>query len=666
MINTALSVVRPLADWSDAVSVEFMQMRLKLSGLTPKEANAYPISSKFGMGAFCIAYPNERMYRIRYDRKEDKYISPKNVNDIWYAPSDTPETLRAANELFIIEGELKAARFKKQWPDAAVVGIGGAWNFSMRQEDKQHVLLPSLIEILKPDKRVIVIFDGDIETKIHIQMAAAALKRLLKPHLCGLDIFCPPVGKGVDDWLEQTSNPTFADLKTVHADTLAESRSRRAKALGCTFIDDKLVINERNTMILLADFYKDRLFVDRRLGTYLEGELVNIDTLERQSLFYLQETYNARWRGGAVTTAIAEVIEGFESDLVQNLINKLVWDGVERLNTWGSKHFETRWPEYANEWGRILLTGFAMRLLEPGCKVDKVAILAGPQGIGKSTFFEDLSTFEGHRMYFACTQVASSSGDANRTQGMMFKRSTIVDLAEGVVFETRKVHMDTVKQLLTQREDEFRYPYKKSVDVVARGFVFVGTTNRYDQLSDTTGSRRYMYLRVNKITRLAYDEKLQILAEVKHKLSELRNTEWWLERVDIATAPDELKEVANIDTLSVQELINTQFVKTDANVEFIMHLLSSNEVASLKKDTNVKFISSPYLAARAPSTSKLTANMWGRILSSLEDSPTCPYKFERWRLTRASLFGNPAMIDMYMSTCTNSQEQISGFKVTKK
>jgi hypothetical protein len=383
---------------------------------------------------------------------------------------------------------------------------------------------------------------------------------------------------------------------------------------------------------------------------------------------YMQGQINAYYKTGAIKQGAAMVMKHKQRDLVQEMLRAEPWDGIPRLATWATDYFDSDWPEWTNEWGRVLMTGLGLRILTPGTKADKVCILAGAQGIGKSTFFEALSEFGGEQFYYACTQLASSAGDANRTQGMMFARSTIVDLAEGVVFETKKQVMDTVKQVLTQRVDEYRIPYSKSPTIEPRGYIFVGTTNRYDQLSDVTGSRRYCYLKTGHIKKLPYQIKMQILAEVATNEASIRDTDWWEEQVDISTRPAQYREEGTEHIKSAQELVNLQFTKQDAGNDFILNILDHNELMCIR-DTDIPYITANYLAARSGGEIKdmMSTNMWGRRLSALSNSPTFPYLLIPARKRMPQLGGgNDNVRALYMSGIGNSQMMINGFIVRKK
>ena len=60
------------------------------------------------------------------------------------------------------------------------------------------------------------------------------------------------------------------------------------------------------------------------------------------------------------------------------------WDGQPRLNTWLSAHLGAERNGYTQAVGRAWLISAVARVMEPGCKVDTMIVLEGPQGIGKS------------------------------------------------------------------------------------------------------------------------------------------------------------------------------------------------------------------------------------------------------------------------------------------
>jgi hypothetical protein len=662
-----LSLVRPLRE-DHPLSVAFMHADLARSGLVPEDLNAYPIGLQ-GLGttpAYVIPYHDPRMYRTRFDRKVDKYTQPKNLRDVWWSPRQDIELFRTKNIIYLIEGEKKAAKFVKTWPGLPTFGIGGAHNALVKDADGTRRLLPAIVGALRPDMRVVVIFDGDIEAKPQIQYAAHNLAVAVRAVGCNLEVFRPPTGKGVDDWLVEDPDAKLEDLVPLALANLEESRKSVFTKLSLSMTEKGMpVLNELNAAKLLIDRFKSTTYIDKRLGLVMHGEVKSYEHLEYEAIEYIQGQLLASMPQAKINAGLKLALLDSPRDLLQEMFRNLEWDGVARLDTWGSKYFETNFPEFADEWGRQLITGMTLRVLEPGTKVDKACILIGAQGIGKSTFFEELATFSGFSFYHACTDLSLSSGDSNRTQVIAFSKSVLVDLAEGVIFETRKVAMDTAKQLITQVHDEYREVYAKSTRIEKRGFVFVGTTNRHDQLGDSTGSRRFLNLAVTKIKKLDYFEKLQIIAEVVAKEDAIRNTDWYNLRVKLEDAPEALRS-QHAHITDVQALVNTQFSRPDAIGEFVIQLLESKEPAKLL-GTDIMYITAGYVTARMGHAGDTRMkNTISRALSALSASPHCAYKLENARKRLPQLAIPQEMLPAYTEGISNGQQMINGFIVHLK
>jgi predicted P-loop ATPase len=314
----------------------------------------------------------------------------------------------------------------------------------------------------------------------------------------------------------------------------------------------------------------------------------------------------------------------------------------------------------------LLITSLALRVLEPGTKVDYAFILAGAQGIGKSTFFEELAHFGGYSFYHSCTDLGTDAGDTNRTQTISFAKTIVVDLAEGVIFETRKTAMDRLKQRITQTHDEYRPLYAQSTVIEPRGFIFTGTTNRMDQLSDPSGSRRFLMLQVESIKRLDYNTKLQLIAEVVAQENEFRKSLWYALRVELEAAPEALRsEHSHIS--NIQTLVNTQFTRPDAENDYLQRLLDAGDVARFKNNTERMFITAGYISAKQGySLDSMKKNLIARNLSALAASPSFPYKLEKNRPRLPQLLFTPGMEPLYTEGISNDQQMINGYIVTRK
>ena len=166
---------------------------------------------------------------------------------------------------------------------------------------------------------------------------------------------------------------------------------------------------------------------------------------------------------------------------VKDWLNALpAWDGVPRLDTLFVDYLGAEDTEYVRAVARKSFAAAVARAMQPGVKYDTMPILAGPQGIGKSTllrvmggawFSDSLNTFEGKDAY------------------ELIQGSWILELGE--LNGLTKAEMNVVKQFLSKLADIFREPYGRRTAEHPRRCVFFGTTNEAEFLRDKTGNRRF-------------------------------------------------------------------------------------------------------------------------------------------------------------------------------
>ena len=70
---------------------------------------------------------------------------------------------------------------------------------------------------------------------------------------------------------------------------------------------------------------------------------------------------------------------------VRNYLDRLAWDGKDRLRTWLTNCFGAEDNDYTDEIGKMFLISMVARIYRPGCKVDYMMILEGEQGLLKSS-----------------------------------------------------------------------------------------------------------------------------------------------------------------------------------------------------------------------------------------------------------------------------------------
>jgi putative DNA primase/helicase len=170
-------------------------------------------------------------------------------------------------------------------------------------------------------------------------------------------------------------------------------------------------------------------------------------------------------------------------DPLRQYLAALKWDGKERLETWLSVYLGTEDTRYTRTVGRKFLIGAAARALDPGCKLDTMLVIEGPQGAGKSTALRYLF---GDQFFVDHLPDFHSKDSFQQLQG-----AWCVEVAE--LSALSKADVKDVKQFLSRLVDKFRPPYGTAPISVPRRCAFAGTVNPEDTgyLRDPTGARRF-------------------------------------------------------------------------------------------------------------------------------------------------------------------------------
>lgn len=177
-------------------------------------------------------------------------------------------------------------------------------------------------------------------------------------------------------------------------------------------------------------------------------------------------------------------------DSATEWLSRLEWDGVPRIKTFLSDYFNAEVNEYTGAVSLYLWTALAGRVLKPGIKADMVPILVGDQGCGKSTGVAALSPSPD---YFCEVSFAEKDDDLARKM-----RGRLV----GEIGELRGLHtkeLESIKAFITRTHENWIPKYREFATQFPRRLVFVGTTNQDEFLSDDTGNRRFLPVRVSNV-----------------------------------------------------------------------------------------------------------------------------------------------------------------------
>ncbi len=203
------------------------------------------------------------------------------------------------------------------------------------------------------------------------------------------------------------------------------------------------------------------------------------DTDDAGLRHYVEKVY---WISGKERLMDATQLCAFKQRIndVQLYLTALRWDGVHRLDTLLTDYLGAADNVYTRAVIRKSLVAAVARAMEPGTKYDYMPILAGPQGIGKSTLLRLL----GRRWYSDSLSTFEGKEAAEMVQGYW-----IMELGE--LNGLSRSETNAVKQFLSRNEDIYREPYGRRTNLFPRRCVFFGTTNDAEFLRDRTGNRRF-------------------------------------------------------------------------------------------------------------------------------------------------------------------------------
>ncbi|WP_298023516.1 VapE domain-containing protein [uncultured Dysosmobacter sp.] len=140
---------------------------------------------------------------------------------------------------------------------------------------------------------------------------------------------------------------------------------------------------------------------------------------------------------------------------------------------------------------------------------DGMLVLQGPQGIGKTSFVRTI----GIRPDFVKLGQYLDTHDKDT-----LRRCTSAWIVElGEIETTLKSDIERLKAFITAEKDEYRLPYGRADQTLARRTSLIGTCNSERFLIDPTGSRRFWTIPVENIdlNRLMSFNSLQLWRQIK-------------------------------------------------------------------------------------------------------------------------------------------------------
>lgn len=195
-------------------------------------------------------------------------------------------------------------------------------------------------------------------------------------------------------------------------------------------------------------------------------------------------------------------------------LESLPWDGKERIRYTARDILKTEDNDYTRAVSMYLWTALAGRILKPGSKADMIPVLIGAQGARKSTFVKAICPpdFNWHNNL--------SFDEKDFDLARLTRGKVIIELPELRGLNSRGE--EHIKAWITQAEDTWIPKYQENQITVKRRYIMVATNNFDRFLSDSTGNRRWLPMRVGKTAEFIDTEKLE--AEVLQYWAEARET----------------------------------------------------------------------------------------------------------------------------------------------
>jgi len=304
--------------------------------------------------------------------------------------------------------------------------------------------------------------------------------------------------------------------------------------------------------------FGDKLWFDEFLRKQMFGRrpldlLVDVTNTR----VWCEEVYNVVFKTQDIKAALQTVAQRNTRHPFREELRKLNWDRKPRLDTWLIEALHLEDTPLHRAYSRKWAIGAVARIMEPGCKLDTVLIVKGPQGYFKSTLFRELAP---GRFRDTDINLYRLENAMQQLQGVW-----LYEWAELAITRGDKA-VNQLKNFITSQVDEFRAPYAPNVGSHPRQCVFVGTTNDQFFLHDQTGNRRYWPVEIHEPIDIEWviENREQMWAEAvtAYSLGEKWHLSGELEKQSMENAQARVTEDPSVTALTAWLARNKKSVVT--------------------------------------------------------------------------------------------------------
>ncbi len=225
---------------------------------------------------------------------------------------------------------------------------------------------------------------------------------------------------------------------------------------------------------------------------------------------YMERTYGITGKDKIRDSRVA-VVTRHRRHPIREYLNGLQWDGTPRLDRLIIDYIGADDNELNRVMTRKHFTAAVARVMEPGCKYDYCLVIAGREGIGKSTLFRVMGG-----EWFSDSVITLEG-----TRGMEQIRSGwILELPE--LGSIKRSDVEQIKARMSSQVDTCRPAYGTVVEAYPRQSIFCGTTNEDHFLKGDTGNRRFWVIAVDPALRKMGEPRESIEADRDQLWAEAR------------------------------------------------------------------------------------------------------------------------------------------------